>query len=192
MDKILYINGCVRAESRTDRLARAVISKLTGTLEEIKLDEADLKPLDRQALEKRDKCTASGDFSDDMFISARKFKDADIIVMSAPYWDLSFPAAVKVFIENISVTDLTFRYTEEGYPQGMCAAKKFIYVTTSGGSIGDFDFGYQYIKTVVQGMFGIEDVVSFRAENLDIYGNDPEKIMEEAIAAAEERISADE
>lgn len=49
----LYINCCVREESRTDRLARAVLQKLGGDFTEIKLYEENLKPLDRGTLNKR-------------------------------------------------------------------------------------------------------------------------------------------
>lgn len=182
MNSILYINGCVRSASRTDRLARAVLAKIEGKTEEIRLCDADIRPLDEERLARRDELTGAGDYSDEMFDLARRFKEADIIVMSAPYWDLQFPALIKIFIENITVTGLTFKYTEEGYPKGLCRARKLIYVTTSGGSIGPYDFGYEYIRTLAEGMFGIEEVVSYRAENLDIVGNDPEQILAGTIA----------
>lgn len=181
MNSILYINGCVRSASRTDRLARAVLAKIEGKTEEIRLCDADIRPLDEERLARRDELTGVGDYSDEMFDLARRFKEADIIVMSAPYWDLQFPALIKIFIENITVTGLTFEYTEEGYPKGLCRGRKLIYVTTSGGSIGPYDFGYEYVRTLAKGMFGIEEVVSYRAENLDIAGNDPEEILESAI-----------
>ena len=182
MNSILYINGCVRSASRTDRLARAVLAKIEGKTEEIRLCDADIRPLDEERLARRDELTGAGDYSDKMFDLARRFREADIIVMSAPYWDLQFPALIKIFIENITVTGLTFEYTEEGYPKGLCRGRKLIYVTTSGGSIGQYDFGYEYVRTLAKGMFGIEEVVSYRAENLDIAGNDPEEILKSAIA----------
>ena len=182
MNSILYINGCVRSASRTDRLARAVLAKLEGNTEEIRLCDADIRPLDEERLARRDELTEAGNYSDEMFDLARRFREADIIVMSAPYWDLQFPALIKIFIENITVTGLTFEYTEEGYPKGLCRGRKLIYVTTSGGSIGPYDFGYEYIRTLAEGMFGIEKTVSYRAENLDIVGNDPEQILAGTIA----------
>lgn len=185
MEKILYINGCVRPESRTDRLARAVLDKLEGEITEVNLEEEKIRPLDNELLEKRNAFVDSGDFSDEMFSYAKMFKEADVIVMAAPYWDLMFPALIKIYMEAVTVTGLTFKYTEEGYPEGMCNATKFYYVTTAGGAIGDFDFGYDYIRIMAQGMFGIVEVKSFRAENLDIVGNDPEAILQEAIEGLE-------
>ena len=49
---ILYINACVRDESRTDRLARRLLDKL-GEYTELKLAEENLKPLDKGPLEYR-------------------------------------------------------------------------------------------------------------------------------------------
>ena len=46
----LYINCCVREESRTNRLARAVLRKLGGDITELKLYEENPKPLNRETL----------------------------------------------------------------------------------------------------------------------------------------------
>ena len=56
----------------------------------------------------------------------------------------------------------------KGYPQGLCKAKKFYYVTTSGGFIGDLDFGFQYAKALTTKLYGIPDVECIRKEGLDI------------------------
>ena len=37
MDKILFINACVREESRTLALAKEVLSRLEGNIEEVNL-----------------------------------------------------------------------------------------------------------------------------------------------------------
>ena len=46
------------------------------------------------------------------------------------------------------------------------------------------DFGYNYIKTMAQGFYGIPEVQCFTAEFLDVIGNDVEAIMK----AAEEAV----
>ena len=58
--------------------------------------------------------------------------------------------------------------TPEGYPQGLCKAKKFYYVTTSGGYIGEFDFGFQYARAVVTNLYGIPEAECIKKEGLDI------------------------
>jgi FMN-dependent NADH-azoreductase len=56
-----------------------------------------------------------------------------------------------------------------------------VYLTTSGGYIGNNNFGFDYIKGLFSTLFGVDDISFFSAEGLDIYGNDPEKILTEAI-----------
>ena len=178
---ILFINACVRPESRTLRLAEYLLGKFKNekavTLD---LQNEHIEPLNLESLRKRDKAIADMDFSDPMFRYAKQFAEADTIVMAAPYWDISFPALIKIYFEAISVCGITFRYTPEGHPQGLCQAKKFYYVTTAGGYIGNFDFGFQYAKIMAQALYGIPEVRCFRAEGLDIQGTDVEAVMEQA------------
>ena len=60
--------------------------------------------------------------------------------------------------------------------------KKAVYLTTAGGYIGSNNFGFDYIKGVFSNLFGIADISFFSAEGLDIYGNDSEKILSDAIS----------
>ena len=88
---VLYINSCVREESRTDRIARAVLGKIGNVFEEVYLPKMQLQPLSAERLDKRTRLIENGDYTDDMFSLAKQFASADIIVISAPFWDLSFP-----------------------------------------------------------------------------------------------------
>ena len=165
----LFINACIRPESRTLKIAEELLSKLENKdITTLNLEKDNIKPLSNADIAKRDKAGATGDFSDPLFKYAKQFAEADIIVMAAPYWDLSFPALVKLYFEAITVCGITFRYTPEGYPQGLCKAQKFYYVTTSGGFIGDLDFGFQYAKALTTKLYGIPDVECIRKEGLDI------------------------
>ena len=176
---ILYINACVRNESRTDRLARELLGKL-GDYTELKLSDENLNPLDKDSLECRSELIAKEQFDNDMFKYARQFATADIIVISAPFWDMSFPAILKTYIENIYITDLVSKYGEDGRPVGLCKASKLYYVTTAGGPyVGTYS--YDYIKDLAIGAFGIKETELIYAEMLDIVGNDPEKILGEVI-----------
>lgn len=176
---ILYINACVRKESRTDRLARALLASL-GEYEEMKLAELGLEPLDEERLSRRTELIASGRYDDPMFEHARRFASADEIVIAAPFWDGSFPALLKTYMENIYVTGIVSKYGEDGVPVGLCRAGKLRYVTTAGGPYIP-DFGYGYIKALAKHMFGIKETELIFAEGLDIAGNDPEKILAEAM-----------
>ena len=178
---ILYINACVRNESRTDRLARTLLEKL-GDYTELKLSEENLKPLDKDTLDHRSELISKGQFDDDMFKYARQFVNADIIVISAPFWDKSFPAVLITYIENIYITGLESKYDQDGKQVGLCKASKLYYITTAGGPYVS-TYSYDYIKDLATGAFGIKDTELIYAEMLDIVGNDPEKILGDAINA---------
>ena len=145
----LYINCCVREESRTDRLALAVLQKLGGDFTELKLYGENLKPLDSEMLNKRTALIEQGDYSDQMFDYAKQFAGADTIVLAAPYWDLSFPATLKTYIENIYVTGIVSAYNENGMPVGLCKAKELYYITTAGGPY-DPTYSYGYIESLAK------------------------------------------
>ena len=112
--KVLYINACVRSESRTDRIARALLERLGGLQEEVKLAEMDLQSLSEERLNRRTGLIEQADYTDAMFDPARQFRQADEIVVAAPYWDLSFPAILKLYLENIYVTGLVSEYCDHG------------------------------------------------------------------------------
>ena len=177
---ILYVNACVRKESRTDRIARALLQKLGGECEEVTLTETDLQPLSEEMLNKRTELIGQGRFSDSMFYLARHFKQADEIVIAAPYWDLGFPAILKLYLENIYVIGIVSEYTESGEPRGLCRAKKLWYVTTAGGPYIQ-DFSYDYIRTLATVYFGISETELIKAEMLDVEGFDAEALVEEQI-----------
>ena len=176
----LDINCCAREESRTNRLARAVLQKLGGDFTELKLYEANLKPLDRDTMNKRTALIERGDYSDPMFDYAKQFASADTIVIAAPYWDLSFPATLKIYIENIYVTGIVSAYDESGMPVGLCKAKELYYVTTAGGPY-DPAYSYGYVESLAKSFFGIPVTHLVKAEMLDIVGNDAEEILRREI-----------
>lgn len=184
MKKILFVNSCVRKESRTLRLSEKLLSKLEGEVTEINLEKEGLSPLTEEELSKREDFIAKGDYSDPMFRCAKFFKEADEIVFAAPYWDLSFPSSLKVFIEQVAVRGLTFGYDENGAPEGYCSAEKIRYVTTMGGEGLPYEYGFGYIKAICEAYFGIREAELITAEGLDIVGNDAEEIL----AATEEKL----
>ena len=127
----LFINCCPRGESRTEKLARALLRTL-GEYEELRLYDEPLHPLGRADIAKRDALLAEKKYDDEMFRYARQFATADRIVIAAPLWDLSFPAQLKVYLENIYVTGIVTKYSEAGEPVGLCRASELYYVTTTG------------------------------------------------------------
>ena len=176
---ILYVNGCPRDGSRTDRLARKLLNKL-GDYEEVNLENEHFIPMDGERLEYRTRLIDQNNYSDPIFDYAKQFAAADTIVIAAPFWDLSFPAELKVYIENIYVTGIVSKYGADGRPEGLCKAKKLYYVTTAGGPY-DSRYSYDYIQDLALNYFGIDETMLIQAEMLDIFGNDPEKILAECM-----------
>ena len=180
MESVLFVNACVRPESRTLELAQSVLSHLYGEVSRIDLNTEHIPILDGAELEKRNSHLSRGELDAPMLRYARQFAQADTIVIAAPYWDLMFPALLKVYLEAVTVSGLTFHYNEHGIPQTLCKAKRLIYVTTAGGPIGEYDFGFQYVNTVARGFFQIPEVLNIHAEGLDIIGADVPALLAEA------------
>ncbi|MGN0670465.1 MAG: NAD(P)H-dependent oxidoreductase [Oscillospiraceae bacterium] len=176
---VLFVNCCPRGSSRTERIARKLLDKL-GEFEEVNPEREGLVPLDNERLNYRTALLEKGDLSDDIFKYAKQFAAAETIVIAAPFWDLSFPSILKVYIENIYVTGIVSKYNSDGTPKGLCKAKKLYYVTTAGGPY-DGRFSFDYLKELAESFFGIGETVLIKAEMLDIIGNDTEKILAERI-----------
>ena len=167
MDKILYINSCVREESRTNKLAKYLLDKLNGNIEEVNLNKENIRPLNSSILKKRDKLREINDYNDDLFKYAKELRDADIVVISSPYWDLSFSSLLKIYFENVNI----------GGIKSLCHIKKLYYVTTAGGYIQSDEYGFGYVKSMFNTFYNVNDISYIKAEGLDIYGNNIDNIM---------------
>ena len=108
---VLFVNACLRGdESRTLTLCREYLEGIED-VKEVNLSELRLKPYYGDSAAYRAQLEAKGLFDDPMFDIGKDFAEADEIVIGAPYWDLSFPAALKIYIEHAAVMGMTFHYT---------------------------------------------------------------------------------
>ena len=198
MKKILFVDCCIRGgESRTGRLAGRLVAGLCGrpgiSFETVRLMELNLTPLSAAEVELRNGLVAGGRFDDPFFDLTRQFAGADLIIIAAPFWDFSFPSLLRVYLERMCVSGMTFHYNEKGETVGDCLASRMIYVTTRGGYTGVMPAGYpnlagEYLKAFCQ-MLGIPRFDSLEAEGLDIYGNDPEKLLKGAEERADQLLA---
>ena len=179
---VLYVNACVRKGSRTAGLAEKLLSKLNEPFEEVRLEKITFPTVNEDFLNMRDRLISAGELGDPVFDLARRFSEAKTIVIAAPFWDLSCPAALKQYLEQINVVGITFRYSEDGVPVGLCKADRLFYVTTAGGGYVPEEFGFGYVKSLAQNFYGIGDVRKISAVGLDIYGADVDAIMKQAEA----------
>ena len=183
---LLFIDACQRGErlSRTFQLCRVFLDEAERVnpgmrIIHIPLRDLALQPYDGQRVLHREALIDAKRLDDPEFEQARLFNQADYLLFGAPYWDLSFPAVLKTYIENIFVRNLNFRYTPQGQPLGLAKGRKAVYITTSGSPIGGEDWGAGYIRAVIN-MLGIPQFERISAEGIDIQGWGKEGILKKA------------
>jgi len=94
----------------------------------------------------------------------RELDSADVILITAPIYNFSVPAALKAWIDMICRARLTFHYTENG-PEGMLKDRPVYLVMASGGVPfgSSADFASSYLRHIL-GFIGIRDVRPVYAE----------------------------
>lgn len=175
MKNLVYINACMRAGSRTRRIATPIVEELRKryNVETVDLTKNLYPVADNYTLEDRNQ----GIVPPEHVALANKIAAADRIVIAAPFWDMSFPGALKVFFENMSLFGVTFDSNDkECY--GLCKAEKVMYITTRGMNINTGDPLEQatpYIKALSH-LWGWGDLTVISAQNMDY--STPEEIEE--------------
>ena len=167
MEKILFINACYNYEkSRTLYLANKIFEKFdidsNFDFEEVRLKDLHLLPLSEEKLKLRFDLANKHLFDMDMLTYSKKILSADIVVIAAPFYDFSYPSILKLFIENVSVPNLMYTYSKDGY-KGFARGRKFIYMTTRGSNLPDSeDFGYLSMDRMFK-LFGFKEsqVIAF-------------------------------
>ena len=190
MKQALYIDCCVRgAASRTRRLADAFFAALGKDWQVTRLDltQEELRPLCGAYFEERESLLREGRTDHPRFNRAHRLAEAELVVVAAPFWDMSFPALLKLYIENVSVEGITFRSTAEGL-KGLCRAERCVFLTSRGGAYPDGDPMEQAVPYLraIQRFFGIGGLDVIAADGLDLDGADVNAIT----AAACERAAA--
>lgn len=195
MSQVLYIKANAKAEgeSRTFRISDRFIADYAKshpydeiTTLDLYKEGIDFLPAGKLAELHR---PAPGEGRDHPILKyAFQFLEADKYVIAEPLWNLGVPAILKAYIDYITVTGITFRYTAQG-PVGMCLGKKAVNITTRGGTYGDGpmkerEMGDRYLRNIL-GFLGVTDFTTIHADGLDVIGNDVEAIVGRAIAEAE-------
>ena len=183
MKNLIYINACMRAGSRTRRIATPIVEELR---KRYKVETVDLT---KNLYPVANNCTLEdrnqGIVPPEHVALAKKIAAADRIVIAAPFWDMSFPSALKVFFENMSLFGVTFDSNDkECY--GLCKAEKVMYITTRGMNISTGDPLEQatpYIKALSH-LWGWGELTVISAQNMDY--SSPEEIEERVSKAIRE------
>ena len=122
----------------------------------------------------------------DQFISAQMY------VIAAPMWSLSFPAPLKEYIDCIVQEEKTISFEKGKKPKGLLDDKEraVVYIQSSGGNIPwildpIMDKGENYVAQIMKAM-GIKNVQELK---VDATGTTEEE-RENAIRGAEEKIDS--
>lgn len=186
--KLLFVDCCIsqRGEgSRTRALANAFLKAYRASHPEMEIETVDLaalelKPFTVEMLNDRDALAKNGDFGAAVFDLSRQFREADRIVVAAPFWDLCFPAALRTYVEHVSVVGLTYHYDEQG-SHGDCAAERLMYLSAGGDFEREDNIAVLYWRQLC-GLFGIGQFDYVFAGGLDAV---PERAPELVSAACE-------
>ncbi len=92
-----------------------------------------------------------------------QFRDADVYVVAAPMWSLSFPAPLKEYLDCVIQSGKTIEF-DQNKPRGLLGNKHrvFIYVQSSGASIPwilrpALNKGLNYVQDIMR-FLGIDTV----------------------------------
>lgn len=178
MKNILFINGCVRNDnSRTLKIANSYIENLKNK-ETFHLIERNLSNEDINFLSNKSFDSKTGEISSSNVFFAKEFADADEIILAAPFWEFLFPAIVSCYFEMVSIPGITFKYTENG-SAGLCKAKSFTYIYTSGDYLSEDDKICEKYISRLSKLYGISEFSTISAEGLDIDTNCADSIINE-------------
>lgn len=190
MKELLFIDCCIRgAQSRTAALARAFLDGLDPEIwhiTKLNLMEEGLKPFLGDFFEERQRLLEQGALDHPRFRYAHQFAAADAVVIAAPLWDLSFPALLKIYIENISVENISFGCNEGGC-YGICRGGDLVFLTTRGGHYENspLEQGSRYLAAL-KDFFGFDRYTCVAADGLDSAGADAPAVLQDACIRAAE------
>lgn len=192
MKKVLAVDCCIRgSQSRTKRILDAFLTGLGENceVEYLRLDEENLSAMSGAFFEQRQRLLEEGRLDHPRFRYARQFAGADEIVIAAPFWDLSFPALLKVYIEQLCVEGITF-ISGHGGLRGNCRAKDMVFLTTRGGIFENspLEMGSRYMDAM-HSFFGIDNYFCIAADGVDMSRVDTEKAVSKAMTEAKELAS---
>ena len=175
------MNACPRGHlSRTRALAEAFLEEWLSRRPDTELTvhhlpEMGLLPLQEDTLAMREALCEKKDWDSSFLRPAVSFARADLVVIAAPYWDLSFPSMLKVWMEHMWVRNLTFVYRND-QPVGLCKASHAVYIASAGSRTDGHDWGRLYVEDCLRTL-GIRGFSAFTAQGLDLEGADVGAIL---------------
>ena len=169
--KLVVIDACVRQDqSRTWRIAEPIVDALMKRYETTVYHLPEMEyifPLNPGTFAER----GNGETPQWAVDCAKPIAEADRILIAAPFWDMSFPAVLKAFIEQTSLYDITF--ADNGKEcVGLCKCEKVLYITTRGMDISTGDPLEQatpYLKALSR-LWALGEIICVSAQKMDYVG----------------------
>ncbi len=177
--KVLFVDSAFRDGSRTRRLAEYYMDKFhsADSITRVDLGQCCPEPLDRERLRVYNQAVAAGDYRAELFDWAKQFVEADVILIAAPFWNYSIPAALHSYLELVCSQGVSFDMDADGNYFSCCRAKKLVFFTTAGGYIPEVNCAFGYIQELCKVFWRIDEVKCYQAEALDIIGTDVEAAL---------------
>lgn len=211
MNKLLYITVNSKPEelSASKTVGRAFVDRFLEkhkdfTLEELDLYESHIPRLEYQYFEKRSAMVNEEALSKldkksqeevhKIVKLTDQFKAADVYVIAAPMWSLSFPAPLKEYVDCVVMDGKTIKITEskvEGLlddkPRGM------VYIQSSGGNIPwllrpILNKGLNYVDDIM-GTLGIKKFEEILVDGTGTTEEEKNEAIEKAKTKIDEVIS---
>ena len=191
MSKVLYVKANIKneGESRTFKVSDSFVEEYKKNNPEDEIITLDLYKENIDFLRVDDLGKLFGPKDEEsknnsILKYAYQFADADKYIIAAPMWNLSFPAILKAYIDYVSVSGITFKYTAEG-PVGLLNNKKAVHIVSRGGGYDNspYEMGDRYLRTIL-GFFGISEIETIAVENVDVMGVNVKEKVEEGIEKA--------
>lgn len=167
----------VDAAISKDSLSRKALNEATALLDEAGVAYSYLRlsdfkerlvPLNEKTLSFRSEAIRKGDYSSPMFDFAKGLTEADLILVSSPFYDLSVSALLKCYIEQTMVNGLTFLDLGD-HSKGLLKAKRLLFLSVSGYPFSkeNPDLATPYVEAIAR-MWGISSFHALHFERKDI------------------------
>lgn len=111
-----------------------------------------------------------------------RVKAADVIVVGVPMYNFAIPSQLKVLLDRLARSGVTFRYTENG-PQGLLDDKPVVFLATRGGIYQGTNADSQTpFLTTFFNFLGLKDLHFVYAEGLNMGSDAADKALSAATA----------
>lgn len=194
MNTVLYIKANAKPEgmSRTFKISDSFVNEYQNNNPQDRIITLDLYKEGISFLTKEDIAVIFGPKTEEsrknrVLKYAYQFAEADKYILAEPMWNFGMPAIMKAYFDYVCIKDIAFKYTETGVA-GLLSGKKAVNIVTRGGDYCSepacfYELGDRYIKTIFA-FFGITDYTTIFVDQMDIIGQDVDKIVEGAIKDA--------